>query len=264
MVCIICKNPMVYYFSKPFTEFGLKNAVYYRCPNCGFGASKTHFDMVAEVWETLNLEVHNHYSTIDFDTKNRPPPYLEQAVMLHVLKEHDLISEENWLDWGSGKGKLAHILDQWFSQKVSCYDRYIKPGINPLQDGIKPGSKYDVVINSAVFEHVTSRANLDEINNCVSENGVLAVHTLVREDIPEDKDWFYLLPVHCAFHTNRSMDILLNDWGYKSSVYCPNAKMWVFFRVEAEKLGPSVQAINKIAGFEYLFIKSGFMDYWKL
>lgn len=254
---------MVYYFSKTFTEFDLTNVDYYKCSNCGFVASKTHSMMSVENWESLNFKAHSYYNSIDNNPNNQPPPYMEQALMLHIMRKHEIIPSENWLDWGSGEAKLAKILYHWFDQKLTCFDKYIEPEINPLRGGVPSGFKYDVIINSAVFEHVTVRATLDEINDCVSEKGVLAIHTLVREEIPSDKDWFYLLPVHCSFHTNKSMDILFKEWGYKSSTYCPNAKMWMFFKFKKGQIADKVNDINKMIGFKYLFLKDGFMDYWK-
>ncbi len=263
MSCIICGESMQYYFSKKFTEFGLDNVDYFKCPKCGFVASATHFNMPSGKWEKLNIQAHTHYNTMEYDPKNRPPPYLEQALLLYTLRAFEVIPRDNWLDWGSGEAKLATILLRLFSLRVTCFDKYVQPLADFSEKELAAGAKYNVVINSAVFEHVTSREVLDEINSLVDNKGVLAVHTLVREEIPADKEWFYLLPVHCAFHTNKSMKILIKDWGYRSSLYCPLAKMWIFFRDDIDSISPSVKEINRLAGFEYLFIKNGFMDYWK-
>ena len=55
-----------------------------------------------------------------------------------------------------------------------------KPLIYPVLSGKLIKRSYDLVLSSAVFEHVRSRNTLDEIESYVSEQGSLAVHTLVR------------------------------------------------------------------------------------
>jgi len=114
-----------------------------------------------------------------------------------------------------------------------------------------------------VAEHVTKREHLDGINACVSENGRLIIHTRISEEIPKDPNWFYLLPVHCAFHTNKSMSLLMQQWGYVSSIYCPTARLWVLLKNENQNLFKLIQAINNEFQNEYLYGKLGFMDYWK-
>ena len=64
-----------------------------------------------------------------------------------------------------------------------------------------------------MFEHITCRNDLEKINKSVAEEGCLILHTVICERIPNDCDWFYLdPPVHCAFFTNKSMDILMQQW----------------------------------------------------
>ena len=58
MNCIICSTPMSFYFSKYFGQYGLETVDYWLCPACGFVASKTHFDLSQNDWESLNLEFH--------------------------------------------------------------------------------------------------------------------------------------------------------------------------------------------------------------
>ena len=255
---------MTYYFSKVFNEFDLNKVEYYRCNSCGFVASKTHSEMPFEQWETLNFKAHSFYNRIEFDPKNQPPPYLQQALMLQIMKYHHFFSGNNWLDWGSGEAKLAKILDKYFSENLFCYDKYIIPGINAVKLSRIKERKFNLVINSAVFEHATNRLVLEEINDYVSTEGSLSVHTLVREEIPKDPEWFYLLPIHSAFYTNKSMEILMANWDYKCSTYCPPAKMWVFFRSDPVITEQKVRKVNASVGHEYLYFKTGFMNYWIL
>ena len=123
---------------------------------------------------------------------------------------------------------------------------------------------YDVVICSALFEHLFTRKSFAEINNCVAPtNGCLIIHTRISGYIPNDPNWFYLdPPVHCAFHTNKSMEILMKQWGYKASIYCPQARFWVLLKTDNPAIGLKINEINKEFQHEYLVYKKGFVDYW--
>jgi hypothetical protein len=142
------------------------------------------------------------------------------------------------------------------------FDRYMfREGEGYLtEDDLR---RYSLVINTAVFEHVRDRPSLDEIAGLVAENGVFALHVLVCEDIPKDPGWFYLLPVHCTFFTNKSMKILFEQWNFRISLYHMPSRMWFWFREESDAVE---QFMEKKAGrvspndFHY---KKGFMDYWK-
>ena len=92
----------------------------------------------------------------------------------------------------------------------------------------------------------------------------MILHTVVCENIPHDQDWFYFQPpVHCAFHTNKSMDILMKQWGFNSSIYCIIGKIWILFKKEPENLVDKINSINKEFQKEIIFYKKGFVDYWK-
>ena len=125
-------------------------------------------------------------------------------------------------------------------------------------------TKYETVINSAMFEHILKREDLDNVNNLVDKDGCLIVHTVVCENVPCDADWFYLRPpVHTAFHTNKSMSILMNQWGYHSSIYCPKSKSWVMLKKDIKNISNIINSINRELQTDYLYYKKGFVDYWK-
>ncbi len=125
------------------------------------------------------------------------------------------------------RGSLSHIQRKYFDRRITCYDKYVK---NPIQHYIDnlPKKAWSLVINSAMFEHVLTRADLDAVNDLVSDTGALMIHTVVVERVP-DPNWFYIdTPVHTAVHTNQSMELLMAQWGYKSSIYSPISKArWV-------------------------------------
>jgi hypothetical protein len=125
-----------------------------------------------------------------------------------------------------------------------------------------PGS-FDFVITTAVFEHLTLREQFDYVEALLSENGVLGLHTLVCENVPADPTWFYLLPVHCAFHTNRSMEILFRQWGYACSVYNVAAETWLWFKNDSQEVEAVIGWANLRADGPHYVFKRGFVDYWK-
>lgn len=179
------------------------------------------------------------------------------------MVKHGLLNVGRWLDWGSGIGAASLLLKNYFDLELLTYDKFYTPLVNSISiDELKPRT-FDLVVNTAVFEHVRNRDTLDEIESYVGDTGCFAVHTLIPETVPKDPEWMYLLPVHCAFHTNKSMGILMNDWGYKCSVYNEKSKMWVLFRDKANVIRPKVDELNKSLGWDYLHFKEGFMDYWK-
>lgn len=263
MYCIICDSEMIYYFSKKFNCYGLNSVDYCICKNCGFVASKTHYEMSGKKWEELNIKFHRDNNIRKDNPHNRNQRYFNQSLMLFLMKKYNFFSNEPFLDWGSGIGSVSKISDELFNVDIRNYDRYIKPHLKTINENELIKRKYNLVINNAVFEHVTKRKTLDEIESYVTHNGCFAIHTLVPETIPKDPDFMYFLPVHCSFHTNRSMEILINQWGYSCSVYNEHSKMWILFKTNIKEIAEKVEILNKSIGWNYLKFKPGFMDYWK-
>jgi len=269
--CFICNTETHYYFSKQYNNFGLDSVDYHECPNCGFVFSKTHAEMNDAQWEQVNLAFHEDLENFDSGVAGdqtylqlNHPPYLQQAVMLNILSRNGIIGLDNCLDWGSGYGRLSRVLGKYFDIQINNFDKYMEPQKNFLSESNIADRKFKTVINSAVFEHVTHRRFLDEINSYVADDGCLVFHTVVCEKIPKDPDWFYLTPpVHCAFHTNKSMGILMEQWGYVCSIYCPTSKMWILYKSKPDNIESVVRDINDEFQNDYLYLKMGFMDYWK-
>lgn len=264
MRCMICHSSMRYFFSKKFDQFDLGKVDYWKCESCGFVASETHLEMSDARWAELNYDFHSQSHHAESNPYNRNQRYFSQALMLSIMCKHDLIAPSEWLDWGCGVGAVARLLRDYFDIYLGTYDKYFTPELNAIVGTSLQTRHYELVLNTAVFEHVRSRATLDEIESYVKPDlGVLAIHTLVTENIPQDPNWMYLLPVHCAFHTNRSMYILMKQWGYRCSVYNENAKLWVLFHKDPTLIKSEVSALNDSMGWQYLHYKEGFMDYWK-
>jgi len=260
MDCIICNSKMSYYFTKNFEVYGLKSVDYHICNNCGFFASKTHYGMSKQEWEELNLKFHNDHN-IRNNPYNRNQRYFNQGLLLHLMIKSNFFSNEEFLDWGSGAGSLSKISNHFFEINIKNYDKYFEPELNKVSELKK--RNFDLVISTGVFEHVTDRETLDEIESYTLPTGALAIHTLVPERIPKDSEWMYLLPVHCSFHTNKSMGNLMKQWGYLCSVYNEHSKMWVLFKEDMLMIKLKVELMNKKLGWNYLKFKEGFVDYWK-
>jgi len=250
MKCVVCGKEMGFYFTKEFNAWGLGTAEYWRCANCGLVICKTLYDMSQRDWRLLNDCYHNSLFKLAVDDPRRPmrlrgrERLCRQADTIGALTRKGLIPiDRQWIDHGCGNGVLAEALASR-GLPVIKYDPYL--GYSP--EGVLE-KQYGLVISTAVFEHLRERAVYDEIAGLVADNGVLALHVLVRESIPQDPTWFYLLPVHCTFFTNKSMQLLFDQWGFEASLYHVPSRMWFWFKKDVEPIG----------GFHY---KRGFMDYW--
>jgi len=272
MKCLICDSQSEYYFSKtytesPFDEFmrEIGTVDYYKCGHCGFVISKTHCQLERNVWHGLNHKFHHYLETPSISQKINQPPYIEQAVMLNLLSSCGIIDSRSMIDYAAGFGALSNILEKYFGLSLAIFDPYVQSvhNINRYVEA-KALDKYQVVMNSAMFEHVLSREDLDHVNKIVDIDGCLIIHTVVCERIPNDPEWFYLQPpVHTAFHTNQSMEILMKQWGYRSSLYCPQSKSWVLLRREIETVAERIATLNRDLNATWFHCKNGFVDYWK-
>ncbi|MBK9364217.1 MAG: class I SAM-dependent methyltransferase [Rubrivivax sp.] len=270
--CLICAGPTDHYFSKtyapyPGSPFPQPLTVdYARCVHCGFVVSRTHQQMSGAVWSALNSSWHHHYENHLDQKVSNAPPYAQQALAIAMLHREGLIDAGDALDYAAGYGSLAKCLARYFGLRARLFDRYVHDGGNDYLDEAELG-RYALVINSAMFEHVLDRAALDEVNGLVADGGVLMMHTVVCERIPKDPDWFYLAPmVHTAFHTNRSMELLMQQWGYAASLYAPAAKSWFLFKrghPALPRLEGAVRDINHALRAPFFHHKAGFVDYWK-
>ncbi len=271
--CLICNTEMKFYFQKdkyyaPSTQVLTQNLVpvqFYECPQCHFLSSRTHKELPFKDWEKLNSDYHHHHSESGGRsvTGFNAPPYLEQALMVELLASNHIVDLSSVLDYAAGYGRLSHLLRKYFNREIPCYDKFIRNPEHHYVDDPQEKS-WSLVINSAMFEHVLTRQDLDDVNALVSDTGSLLIHTVVVDRIPQDPTWFYTdVPVHTVVHTNKSMSILMEQWGYKSSVYSPKSKCWVLLRQPYSEIKPMIEKINNELQTQWLFGKDGFMDYWK-
>lgn len=275
--CIICQSATGYYFSKDYPTYPLSpfketlKVDYNKCSHCGFVFSVTHQEMTKDDWSQLNTSWHHHFEkNVESQTSNQPP-YADQALALNILAKNGVVDLGNTLDYAAGYGTLARALRKYFSVEINIFDRFVRSegagNASPFYLDDIHGKKYKLVINSAMFEHVLKREDLDAVNDLVADDGILMLHTVICERVPADPNWFYLDPmVHTAFHTNKSMEILMSQWGYSASVYSPQSKSWFLFKKDApalNKLESVVTRTNNELQTKYFYYKNGFMDFWK-
>lgn len=271
--CEICDGKLEFYFVKNYKTSPYANLMeswgdieYHKCTYCGFVISKTHQEASEALWSDLNYRFHHLIENANgkFQIPNQPP-YAMQALMLSILSTNNIIDFTDSLDFAGGYGRLSHILKKYFHMSLPVYDPFVTrddESIHYLRD--INGMQFGTVFNSAMFEHIRTRHDLECVNALVKEEGALLVHTVVAEAVPANPDWFYLdPPVHTAFHTNKSMGILMDEWNYKSSIYSPLSKTWCLLTIASEEIERKVQDINNELQSTFLIYKKGFVDYWK-
>jgi len=267
VTCIICGSPMHFFLSKPFHLDGLEKADYWRCNECRFVISKTHAEMTPATWKKLNYQVHASYQGTEHppdDDPNWITRLNHQAQMLHDVEQIGLLQPDGrWLDYACGDGRLSAILQERYHRNLLKYEAYMQSREDYLRDSDLVPASFDLVITTSVFEHFFRRSHFDTVESLLSAQGVLATHTLVCESVPDDPTWFYMNPVHCAFHTNRSMEILFRQWGYTCSIYNVEARLWLWFKSDADNVEKRIQEANSRTGSPFYLFKRGFVDYWK-
>jgi len=257
---------MSFYFSKEFRCYILGQVEYFKCNNCGYTISKTHKELTHKTWKELNNQYHKSYQGKDFnvdDPKWQQRLHAQADILADLVKLGLLKKTDRWLDYGSGDGKLARILKDRYHIDLQNYDRYMSAGQVYLTTSDLIRESFDLVITTSVFEHFVKRADYDFIVSLVSSNGMLGLHTLVCEEIPKDPKWFYLLPVHSAFFTNKGMSILFEHWGYESSIYNIESRLWFWFKTESKEIQSIINHANKRVNSPKYVFKKGFVDYWK-
>jgi hypothetical protein len=263
---MICDSKTEHFLHKYFEQLSLGDVEYDRCPNCGFVFSRTHYEMTDEAWESLNTRWVSQYQGTEENPED--PRWLErmeaQSRVINDMSELGLLPKGRWVDYGAGDGKLSAKLAKEHNLTVEKYEHSSNPAKGYLRaEDLKPKA-FDLVMHTAVIEHLRFRKQLDTIFDLVSDNGVMMLHTLVPENIPHDPNWFYLLSVHCSFFTNRSMQLLFEQYGYRCSIYNVASRMWVWFKQPIETIRPIIEKANARGDAQLHYILADhFVDYWK-
>ena len=160
--------------------------------------------MDKNLWLKLNNSWHHAFESGELGNDINQPPYAHMALATKILVVGGLVNMESSVDYAAGYGTYAKILKKYFGESIYKYDPYVTGEKDSYYLKTANLSSYDFVVNTAMFEHILVRADIDAVNNLVSDVGVMMLHTQIREEIPNDPSWFYLEPhVHSAFFTNK-------------------------------------------------------------
>jgi hypothetical protein len=228
MNCLVCGYDLESYFIKDFNgEYSLDKVHYEKCNQCGLVVARELLEMPLKQWEELNNLFHSSFFgkpefDLDPNWNKRIDRQVADLIELSVL---GIVDTSFCLDYACGDGRLIERFNDSYDYCVG-FDKYTE-----FQDNCGfLNKKFKLVINTSFFEHVRNRDWLDEVNNLVSDSGVLALHTLVCEEVPRDPSWFYLVPVHSVVYTNQAMRILFDQWKYSCCLYNIDSRMWFWFK----------------------------------
>ena len=182
MKCIVCESSMEFFFSKHFNSYDLEKVEYWKCSFCGFTASKTHYELPPWKWEKLNTAYHKAYLGQNYN--NDDPRWLtrltRQASVIHDLAVQGILPPNKWLDYSCGDGKLSDILKNEYKLTMWNYDKYSTVRQDFISEKQLLPQGFNFVITTSVFEHMTSRMELDKVAMLVSEKGMMGLHTFLR------------------------------------------------------------------------------------
>lgn len=236
---------------------------------------QTTYDLDPLVRAKENFEFHASYQGTD---KNAVDPKwiyrIESQSILFAQLFHEKILplNINAVDYGCGDGKLSeYFLNKYWElehsnesmrglPEIKRYDKFMNKNSDYLSDYDMKQKSFDMVITCSVFEHLIGKENVEEIMGLLNEHGIFCLHTLVCEEVPNDPDWYYLLPVHCTIWTNKAMEILYKQYNFKGCAYNVEARRWFMFK-ENELFLRLKSNSSKVSG-TWVFSEH-FVDYWK-
>lgn len=262
MTCLVCTTDMESAFHKDVPWEDLGRVEYVRCPSCGFVASATHAVMADDRWAAINEAFHHGGRAQEGAGRSTEARWRERLngydAALRAAADAGLVSTTApWLDYACGDGALAELVEAWRAP-IDRHEPFGAPD-DPRwldRDDLRR-DHYDVVINTAMFEHVRDRSSLDHLVSLVAPDGALALHTVVVETVPADPGWFYLQPVHCAFFTNESMRRLCREWGFVAGAYHIDDRLWILRR----RPWTDADATARLEALGWV-LDDGFVAYW--
>lgn len=261
--CLVCNSPSHFFLNSSFHIRGLEKVTYMKCEECGFTFSATHYSMSNDLFSQINQGCYEGFNP-DKKNYNGFPPYLSQAMLFHVMVQNGFLEKGTWLNYAAGQTDFSTILKHNFNLDILSYDKYLTlDDKNFISEMEMKSQKFDLIFSSAFFEHITTIEPLENMVSALKHNGVLALHTVVCENIPCDPSWFYFLPVHCSFFTNKAMSIFMKKFGFVYSIYCPVAKTWLLYKEKPDNAEQRIVTFNLFIRDNFLHGKDGFVDYWK-
>jgi hypothetical protein len=115
-----------------------------------------------------------------------------------------------------------------------------------------------------MFQCLPQIAPFAEMCRLLKPKGALFLQTMVKEEIsPEYFEHLFFFPMCITAPTNRGMRIIMEKFGFISSIYSPSAKSWVLFKEDADGIEEKIKKINSELLSNEIYYKKGFVDYWK-
>ena len=267
MKCFVCGGEMKNFLEKDFGMENLGKCEYVRCEDCGLVISKTHYEMSPENWSKLNFECHDKYFHGKVNLEEIDPRWISRLeaqanIFFELIKLGIFKSDWRTIDYGAGSGILADKINSKLqSNWLKKFDAYMAEDDSYLSaEEIKPES-FDFLTTSSVFEHLLGKSDVEKIINLVKPDGVMALHTLICDEVPQDKNWFYFYPVHCTFWTNKAMTEIYKNSNFKGCAYNVESGMWFMFK----KISDFQKLKSEIKNFTGTWqIDENFVDYWKV
>lgn len=274
MKCFLCNANMNPYFIKNDIK---RSRHFVKCEKCGLVIDLTAYELDPLIRAEENVEFHVSYQGTDVNIVD--PEWInrleiQSIIFAQLFYEGIFPVDLNIVDYGCGDGKLSdYFIDQYrkFSggrnekgllPNIKKYDKFMNLDGNKdyLSSEEMKRNAFDAVVTCSVFEHLLGGNDVEEIMGLLNENGIFCLHTLVCEEVPKDPNWYYLLPVHYTFWTNKAMEILYEKNGFKGCAYNVEGRMWLMYRNKEMflKLKTNYKNINGTWIFS-----DHFVDYWK-
>lgn len=278
MQCIICESACDYfhtinYLNNPFCIVALNSGFdaisLYKCKNCDSVLSETHMNLSDTQYTKLLKDGHNEWERIkDYIYKQGittfpigTAPHIQIATLIKLSLTNALIPHGSFLDYGAGYGHLSNILEKYFCIAIDNYEPFAS-NINIKYLPRNSLGKYDMIINSAMFQCVRSLMPYDDMNSLLAPHGVFTLQTVVAAHItPELAEHMFFMPCVSNMPSNRGMEIFMERYGFSSSCYSRSAKSWLMFKDRLD--AKIIEKINQELNAAELFYADGFMGFWK-
>jgi SAM-dependent methyltransferase len=186
-----------------------------QCNNCGF-IQCSDLDEVLNFYEDLEDQEYEN---------TRQERKLQEQRLIKILSNYN--SGGRLLDIGAGSGIMVEAAlengyramgiepSRWLQQNAQKRNLPVIQGIFPNNQTQGP---FDVITLVDVIEHVTNPANLlNEINNALTENGILVLVTpdvrSIAARILRFRWWHYRF-AHIGYFNRKNLSLLLEKTGF--------------------------------------------------
>ena len=198
MNCPLCLTTAKYFTTG-------ENRQYFLCGLCELIFVPPEFHVPAESERDRYLEHEN-----SLESEGYVAMFMDK---INLVKKH-CPQIKTALDFGCGYEPVLKTILEREGIETEIYDLNFFPNL--------PANKtYDLVISTETFEHFKKpKQDIQEVANCVTPSGFLAVMTrfypLIKENSDEFAKWYYQRdPTHIAFYTSKTFQWIAQDMGFQ-------------------------------------------------